>query len=184
MSSLGGCGNIGNNILRTMLETATEFQKAQASRRAGLTRICAKSYHARLPSQGCDPMPTIDKRYLARLLLIVILIVGAFFGIHELQAERIPAALRRQADRDIAANKPDAAIRHLRQCLEFEPDNVDVQEQLAELLRPRPGTHNELHFLYDRILRGDPNRNGVRREALALALRTGRFTDAVTHASI
>src|SRR5262249_20196122 len=39
-----------------------------------------------------------------------------------------------------------------------------------------------LLFLYDKILRLDPERHEIRRKALALSLRLGRYTDAVTHA--
>ncbi|CAN5269023.1 hypothetical protein BH11PLA2_BH11PLA2_12360 [soil metagenome] len=129
-------------------------------------------------------MPTIDKRYLFKLLAITLVLVGVLFGVHTWQARRIPAALQRQAERAVAAGKPDSAIRHLRQYLEFVPDNVEVETQLSELIRNRSGdaARNELHFLYDKILRTDPARIAVRREALNLAVRTGRLGDAVSHA--
>ena len=37
-------------------------------------------------------------------------------------------------------------------------------------------------FLYDKILRLDPDRHKVRRDALASCLRLGRYSDAVAHA--
>lgn len=127
-------------------------------------------------------MPTVNKIFLAKLLLAVALFVGILFGVHTLQARRIPDALKSQADRAVANGKLDAAMRHLRQYLEFRPDDISIQEQLAEMIRLRNGSTNELHFLYDRILRGDPGRTSTRKEALLLALRTGRLSDAVTYA--
>lgn len=126
-------------------------------------------------------MPTIDKRFLLKLLIAVICGLGTLFALHAWQAQRIPEALRRQADRAVEASKPETAIRHLKQYLEFRPDDIDAQEQLAGLLR---ATHalGEVHFLYDRILRADPEREKTRADALSLALSTGRYSDAMTHA--
>jgi cellulose synthase operon protein C len=129
-------------------------------------------------------MPTIHRRFLLRLLLVVALVAGAIAGVHAIQAGRIPDALRRQAERAIAAEKPDAAIRFLRQYLEFRPTDADAQEQLANLLKARAGdsARSELVFLYDKILRNDPARLAVRREAVIACLQLRRFTDAAAHA--
>ncbi len=129
-------------------------------------------------------MPTINKRFLFKLLVIFALIAGAIAGLHTIQAQRIPDALKRQAEMAMEAEKPDRAIRFLRQYLEFSPDDVNVQEQLAELLRNRTGdaVRNELIFLYDKILRNDPARTTVRREAIIACLQLNRYTDAASHA--
>jgi predicted Zn-dependent protease len=129
-------------------------------------------------------MPTINKRFLLRLLFVVALAAGAIAGLHTIQAGRIPDALRRQAERAVEAEKPDAAIKFLRQYLEFRPTDADVQEQLATLLRARSGdaARSELVFLYDKILRNDPARAAVRREAVIACLQLRRFTDAAAHA--
>ena len=130
-------------------------------------------------------MPTINKRFLLKLLLLVVALGGLLTGGHALQARRIPDALLRQADRAAEAGKSDAAIHYLRQYLEFEPDDVAALEKLTELLRQRNPSSRpapDLVFLYDKILRLDPERHAVRREALALCLKLGRYTDAIAHA--
>lgn len=130
-------------------------------------------------------MPTINKPFLLKLVLVGLVLVGLVVAVHEVQADRIPAALKRQADRNAEAGKTDAAIHYLRQYLEFAPHDVDAQVQLVELLRRRNPTARgqaELIFLYDRILRLDPGRHAVRRDALATCLRAGRYSDAVAHA--
>ncbi|MGL4424005.1 MAG: tetratricopeptide repeat protein, partial [Gemmataceae bacterium] len=131
-------------------------------------------------------MPTIHKLFLFKLFCGLGLLIAALMGLHTIQAGRIPAALLRQADRAKQAHQPDAAIRYLRQYLEFRPDDVDVQEDLADLLRKRAGenTQADLLFVYDRILRMDPGRLSIRREALKLSLRHGRFADATEHAQL
>jgi tetratricopeptide (TPR) repeat protein len=130
-------------------------------------------------------MPTINKPFLLKLLLAHLVFAALLVGVHTIQANRIPAALKRQSDRALEAGKPDVAVRYLRQYLEFEPDEIEIQIQLAELLRKRSPTAkglSEIIFLYDRILRLDPDRHEVRREALATCLKMGRFSDAITHA--
>jgi tetratricopeptide (TPR) repeat protein len=129
-------------------------------------------------------MPTINKRFLFQLVLVLAVVAGVIAGVHTIQAGRIPDALKRQAERAADANKPDAAVRYLRQYLEFRPNDVDVQEKLATLLRARSGdtARSELVFLYDKILRSDPARQAVRREAVVACLQLRRNTDAATHA--
>lgn len=130
-------------------------------------------------------MPTINKRFLLKLVLVVAALTGVLFGVHVVQAGRIPAALRRQADRAADGGKHDVAIHYLRQYLEFEPDDVEAQVQLVEQLKkrnPAGRAGSELIFLYDRILRLEPDRHAVRREALAACLKSTRFNDAVLHA--
>ncbi|MBX9581699.1 MAG: tetratricopeptide repeat protein, partial [Gemmataceae bacterium] len=132
-------------------------------------------------------MPTINKRFLLRLVLAAAVVAGGLAGAHAVQARRIPDALRRQADRAADAGKTDLAVRYLRQYLEFAPDDADAHVRLAELLKLRnPSARGqvELVFLYDKILRLDPGRLAVRREALGQCLKLGRYSDAASHAEV
>ncbi|HUR53231.1 MAG TPA: tetratricopeptide repeat protein, partial [Gemmataceae bacterium] len=129
-------------------------------------------------------MPTINKPFLLKLFLALGVFAGVLFGVHTFQYRRIPDALKRQADRAADAGKIDTATRYLRQYLEFQPDDVESQVKLAELIRKRGSARgqSELVFLYDRILRLDPERHETRRDALKLCIGMGRYSDAVTHA--
>lgn len=126
-------------------------------------------------------MPTINKRFLAILVLVCVVVSGLLFGIHAIQASRIPGALLRQAERAAANGQTDTAIRYLRHYLEFRPDDLDARVELADRLKSR-GSTSELPFLYDAILRADAQRHTVRRDAVATALKLGRYTDAAEHA--
>lgn len=129
-------------------------------------------------------MPTINKSFLLKLVLAFIAVTGALFAVHTVQSGRIPDALKQQAERAAESGKTDVAIHYLRQYLEFQPEDVDTRERLATLIRERPGGYDAsgMLFLYDRILRDDPTREEVRREALTLCLRMARYSDAETHA--
>ncbi|VTR96711.1 adventurous gliding motility protein : Uncharacterized protein OS=Singulisphaera acidiphila (strain ATCC BAA-1392 / DSM 18658 / VKM B-2454 / MOB10) GN=Sinac_5474 PE=4 SV=1: BTAD [Gemmata massiliana] len=129
-------------------------------------------------------MPTINKRFLLKLVLVLLVCTGVLFGAHEIQAQRIPTALKQQSERAADAGRSDMAIHYLRQYLEFHPEDVDSQVQLADLLAARPGAQKgspQLLFLYDKILRLDPDRHEIRRKALTVSLKLGKFADAVTH---
>ena len=128
-------------------------------------------------------MPTINKRFLLVLLLITAALAGSLVGAHTVQADRIPDALKGQADRAVEQGKPDAAVHYLRQYLEFRPDDTDARERFAGLLKDRDGADpSDLLLLYDKVLRADPSRHALRRDALAASLRLGRYTDAEAHA--
>lgn len=130
-------------------------------------------------------MPTINKRFLLRLVIAFLAFAAVLVGAHTVQARRIPAALKSQAERAADAGKDEVAVHYLRQYLEFHPDDVDAQVRLAELLAKRPPTGRgltDLLFLYDKILRLEPDRHDTRRAALDAALRLGKYADAITHA--
>jgi len=130
-------------------------------------------------------MPTINKPFLLKLIVVVLALAGLLAGGHTLQARRIPEALKRQSERAVEAGKNDLAIRYLRQYLEFEPDDADVLEKLADLLRMRDPSYRgytDFVFISEKALRIDPERHTVRREVLGACLKMGRYSDAVTHA--
>jgi tetratricopeptide (TPR) repeat protein len=126
-------------------------------------------------------MVSVNVRFLAKLLFGVVVVAAVVAGVHFVQQKRIPNALRAQIDRATDDGNADLAIRHLRQYLEFRPDDLDARSDLATRLKAR-GSTAELAFLYDRILRGNPNLPAIRRDALALAVEQHRYSDAVEHA--
>jgi tetratricopeptide (TPR) repeat protein len=128
-------------------------------------------------------MPTINKRFLLKLVIAVAVFAGVLVGVHTVQARRIPDALLKQADLKLDEGKLDQAISYLRKYLDFMPEDVEAHEKLAGLLERRPSSRQlELVFEYDKVLQLDPDRVPVRRKALALCLKIGRYSDAVTHA--
>src|SRR5205823_4743050 len=82
--------------------------------------------HSRRGRTDAGLMPTINKRFLLKLLLVLFAFTGALVAAHAVQAKRIPAALKLQAERAADAGKTDVAIHYLRQYLEFHPDDVEA----------------------------------------------------------
>ncbi len=136
-------------------------------------------------------LPTINKKFLLKLVVAVALLAGGLVVAHTVQAGRIPDSLMAQAERahEQAADDPkkgDSAIAYLRQYLEFRPTDVEAMEKLGDWLRLRrkSGDPSDLLRLYDKILAADPTRHDTRREALKASLRLGRYTDAESHATV
>lgn len=132
-------------------------------------------------------MPTINKPFLLKIILVVVAFAGLLVGANALQSRRIPEALLAQTDRAVEAKDLGAAIKYLRQYIEFCPDDLDSLVRLAELLEERDVNSrrpSELFYLHDKILREDPSREGIRRSALKLCLRMRRYSDAVPHAEM
>ncbi|MFO0802971.1 MAG: tetratricopeptide repeat protein [Gemmataceae bacterium] len=130
-------------------------------------------------------MPTIHKPFLLKLIIAVLAFAGLLVGGHTLQARRIPEGLLRQSERANDAGKTDRAIHYLRHYLEFEPEDANALEKLADLLRRRDPTYRgytDFVFISEKVLRIDADRHDVRREVLASCLKMGRYSDAVIHA--
>ena len=86
-------------------------------------------------------MPTINKRFLLKLLLGVAAFTGVL--VRESTPSRPTAFPRRSCGRPSGPPKPsklDAAIHYYRQYLEFKPDDVEAQVKLVELMRKRNPT--------------------------------------------
>ncbi len=132
-------------------------------------------------------MPTINKRFLLRLMAFVVLLGGGIFTAHYLQSDRVHRALLWQSERAAQEGKHDLAIAYLRQYLEFQPNDLDATVTLTEYLQKRnpdsKGWANIL-FLYEKILREDPHRDEIRRRAIRVCIELQRFGDAMTHANV
>lgn len=130
-------------------------------------------------------MPTINKRFLLKLCLVLIACASVLFGANALQTRRIPEALWSQTQRAVELDDLNSAVRYLKQYLEFRPDDMEAQVRLAEVLEKRDGNSrkpSELFYLQEKILREDPSRENIRRSALKLCLKMRRYSDALSHA--
>ena len=133
-------------------------------------------------------MPTIRKLFLLKIVAALGLIVGAVALAHTVQADRIPDALLAQSRHASEAGKPDKAIHYLRQYLEFQRDDIDATVRLAELMKERSDRPSlERLLILEKILRADPTRLAIRKEALSVSLALaranfqGRYTVAAGH---
>lgn len=130
-------------------------------------------------------MPTINRRLLLRLFIVVVLLGAGLFALHSVQAERATDALRWQAERAAEMGKPDKAILYLQQYLELRPGDHEAALRFATMILKRGRGQKELAsalFLYERVLREAPQLDDVRRKLLDICLLLGRNSDATIHA--
>lgn len=130
-------------------------------------------------------MPTLNQKLLLRVLLVVVVLGAGLAVLHHVQAGHAPDALLWQANAAAEKGKTDKAIFYMRQYLEFRPDDHDTAIRLADLMLERaysPKDLTNVHFIYERVLREEPQRSDVGRKLVTLCLRMGRHADALTHA--
>jgi tetratricopeptide (TPR) repeat protein len=117
-------------------------------------------------------MRRINFAFAAAVLAVVAAIAGGFVGLHAVQAGRIAADIRWQAEKARDEGRTDDAIRYAAQYLEFRPDDVAVLTDLAEWLLARAKTYKQyagVLGLYERILRAAPGDAATRLKAAKLA---------------
>src|SRR5437667_1896318 len=130
-------------------------------------------------------MPTINKGLLLRLFIGLVLVISGLVIAREIQADRIPEALLRQAERSVEQGKNDKAIAFTQQYLQFRPNDHQAAMNLGELLLKRGKSHKELTNvmgIYEKILRENPSQEEVRRKLVDLCLQLNRPADAMIHA--
>lgn len=130
-------------------------------------------------------MPILNKRLLLRLVVLLLVLAGSLFGVHRVQANRVPTALLWHANNAAEKGKTDKAIAYMRQYLEFRPDDHDQAVKLGEMILDRATTYKDYtnaHFLFEKILREAPQRDDVARKLVTLCLLLGRSEDALIHA--
>lgn len=132
-------------------------------------------------------MPTLNKKLFFRLLALCVLLGGGVFLLHYFQASRAADALLWQAEHHAQDGKLDKAINFMRQYLELRPDDNESIVRLCELIEERdhgPQDASKLLFLYEKVLRNEPDRESARRRAIELSLVLGRHQDALAHLEV
>lgn len=130
-------------------------------------------------------MPIINQRLFLRLCILVAAFAIGLHVVHAIQADRIPDALLRQAERATQDGKPDKAIAFTQHYLVFRPNDQQAIMRLGELMQERAKSSKELLSvvaLYEKILREDPKQNEIRRKLVDLCIRLNRPVDAGIHA--
>src|SRR5437660_7911782 len=113
------------------------------------------------------PMRKINTKFFVFLVLIVALLSGAIFGLHQLQAGNISDALLWQAEQAEKDGKLDRAAKYLGRYLEFVRDDLDQRERLGMVLsEPQmattPQRRARARFVIEQVLAKDPQRHALR----------------------
>jgi predicted Zn-dependent protease len=134
----------------------------------------------------------IMKRRKLNLPFLLCLVAGLVLGaplvhlVHGYQVRRSAGALLDRADRAEQEGRLSGALDYLRRYLGFRPNDSEVLARYALLLADKqvattPRATLRALFALDAALRQAPDRQDVRRKAVDLALRLGRFGGAQEH---
>jgi cellulose synthase operon protein C len=123
-------------------------------------------------------MRKLNTKFFVFLLIIIAVLSGAIFGLHQLQAGNIAQALLWQASQAEKDGKPDRAAKYLGRYLEFARDDLDQREHLGMILsEPQmattPQRRARARFVIEQVLTKDPDRH-VLRQRLCQLMITGR----------
>lgn len=127
-------------------------------------------------------MRKLNTRFLVFLVIVLAILTGAVFGLHQLQAGHIAEALLWQADQAEKDGNLGRAAKYLGRYLEFARDDLDQREHLGTILsEPRlattPQRRARARFVIEQVLAKDPARH-VLRQRLCQLLIVGRSFDA------
>lgn len=126
----------------------------------------------------------MNLRLLFGLLLAVVLLAGLTHLLHSYQIDRNSLSLRNKAYEAHENDQPDDAIRHLTRYLSFRPHDVEALAMLGQWsdeTARSPQTRLQAFFWIDQALRADQQHDDLRRRAIRLAVKLGRYQDALAH---
>ncbi len=135
------------------------------------------------------PPERLNARFLGKLLLVAVLVGGAWYGLHTWQNRRTADALLEAATQARAEGpqKAETAARFYSAYLQRRPDDAEARIQLAELLTEQAqsvGQRRQIVPLYAAVLAQHPERNDLRRRLVKLAIAAGMYDDAAEHLTI
>ncbi len=138
-------------------------------------------------------MRKLNVRFLAIVLVVVAVALGGLFAVHYFQEDRIAAAQLWQARNAQQNGQIDKAAEHFERYLEFQPNDVTVMIEFADLIEQQlaklpPGSRNprKVIYLLEEVLKRDAGRDDIRRRVVTLYMlpRMRRYKDAESHLEI
>ena len=122
-----------------------------------------------------------------RLVLVTLLVVGVgavcTHFLHAFQVDRTANVMLTRAQ-GFLPDEPEQARNWLAQYLSFRPDDGQAKLQYARLLDEVAVSGRQwlqVFLLYEDVLRQHPDDTDIRRRQVDVALRLGRFADALLH---
>jgi tetratricopeptide (TPR) repeat protein len=134
-------------------------------------------------------MRKLNVKFLLYLVVGTVLVVGAVFLVHRLQAAQMAEALLWQADRAEKEGRLEQTARYLRRYLEFEPGDLDNRARLGRILASpqlavTPKTREQARFVLEQVLTREPKRHDVRLLLVRMALDLERYDLAAEHLNL
>jgi tetratricopeptide (TPR) repeat protein len=129
-------------------------------------------------------MRTLNLRFAAILLTLLILVGIGLFFLHQYQYKHIADDIVAQARAARVAGDNDSAVRLAYHFLEFRPDDAALLEELAGWLEEKAVGRKQIinvAALVDRALQITPDRSDLRRRLVKMNLKIGRWGECLDH---
>ena len=123
-------------------------------------------------------------RLFLLLSLISIVLLGGIYGLHTFQVQRTSKSFLDQARRAREEGDLSRAAAYLAKYLRYHPDDVEVGEERAILLKENAKTGKDYYrtmMAMENVIRKDSTRHQLRKEVVDVALKLGRWSDALVH---
>ncbi len=124
----------------------------------------------------------VNVRLLMFLLGGCVVTAGATHGLHAFQLDRNSNALSLRAEELTRDGKDQEAIRDYQQYLSLRPRDTDSRIRMGQLLDQNAETPRQrllVYKVFERVLRDDPTRDGIRSRQVEIKMSFRRFDEAV-----
>jgi len=125
-------------------------------------------------------MRKINKRFVVILVAVVILLGTGTYFLHGYQLRRNARVFLERAQAALKEGRRDVAAKNFQWYTELVPQDLDAQQEFAELLIELRA-YGPAYFRLETVLRHDPERTEARRMLVDVLLNIGRFRDAEEH---
>jgi tetratricopeptide (TPR) repeat protein len=130
---------------------------------------------------------TVNGRALLILMAAVVVGGAGLFFLHRFQVGRNAEGAYEQAKIAEAKGDKALAVYYLQQFLSLDPSHTEALAKLgllrSEQAANRPAMSRALETL-DQVLLREPQRDDIRREAVGLAVKLGRYSDGLHHLNV
>lgn len=122
----------------------------------------------------------LNLRFALALVAVGVVAAGIVHLAHGMQLRRSAGILRQQAEERLAAGRPGDAIGYLQRYVQLAPQDTDGLAKLG-MTQAEVGAVGAAFMTLDQVLRREPQRRAERRKLVEVAMRIGRWSDAVDH---
>src|SRR5262249_18428484 len=133
-------------------------------------------------------MRVLNTKRLVYLLATLAAVGGAATLLLVFQSNRVAQALLRQARRAEDEGRLEDAAKYLRRYLAFAPEDIPAMGDLGLTLDKigqspsgRPNHSWQAFLTLEQVVRREPDWKDIRRQLVRVAMRVGRYPDAVEH---
>jgi len=126
-------------------------------------------------------------RFLGIFIVLSLVVLAAVALVHRYQLQQFGGEWRQEVQAALQRGEVDKAIQACTRYLSLYPNDTETLEQLGILLDEKAATGPGLlraYMTFETVLRQDAGRDKVRLRLVDVAIKLGRYSDALAHIAI